>query len=85
MKGKRLTSLLVSLFILWAAFLPFAVNAQGTLGGGGGSVGDPACDPQCNCRPDMSICPIDTYVYVLLGIGVLYGVWKGKGKSVRSS
>jgi len=45
-------------------------------GPGGGGVGDPACDPQCNCRPDHSICPIDSYLYVLLGIGLLYGIKK---------
>lgn len=81
MKGKTLISLLASLFILWVSFLPVPVNAQGQFGGGGGYVGDPACDPQCNCRPDKSICPIDSYVYLLLGVGILYGIKKVKDSS----
>ena len=37
---------------------------------------DPGCDPSCNCRADYSICPIDNGVWVLLFIGVLYGIKK---------
>ena len=37
---------------------------------------DPGCDPMCNCRKDHSICPIDNGVWVLLFIGVLYGIKK---------
>ena len=39
-------------------------------------VGDPGCDPQCNCRADMSICPIDGGLSFLLALGVGYGIKK---------
>jgi hypothetical protein len=77
MKGKSIPTLLLSLFIFFILFLPaYAIAGGEDLTPP--SVGDPACDPECNCRPDHSICPIDSYVYVLLGIGVLYGAWKVK-------
>jgi len=47
-------------------FIPVLVHAQG----------DPYCDPLCNCRADRSICPIDNGVWILLLIGVLYGIKK---------
>ena len=37
---------------------------------------EPGCDPGCNCRADGSICPVDNGVWVLLCIGVLYGIKK---------
>lgn len=37
---------------------------------------DAGCDPICNCRADGSICPIDNGLYILIGIGVLYGLGK---------
>ena len=40
--------------------------------------GDPGCDPLCNCRADGSICPIDNGLYVLLAIGVGYGIIKAR-------
>lgn len=46
--------------------LPLLVSAQT----------DPGCAPDCNCRLDMSICPIDNSVWILLLIGALYGVKK---------
>ena len=41
---------------------------------------DPGCDPQCNCRADGSICPIDGGLFALLAVGVIYGI-----KKVRDS
>ena len=40
--------------------------------------GDPGCDPGCNCRADYSICPIDNGVWILLLIGIIYGIYKIK-------
>jgi hypothetical protein len=83
MKGRTFANFLLSLILFLAVFLPASVFAGSGPGGPGSGGGDPACDPKCNCRADGSYCPIDSYVYILLGIGVLYGVWKGK--AVRSS
>jgi hypothetical protein len=46
--------------------MPLLVKAQS----------DPACDPGCNCRSDGSICPIDNGLYLLLFIGIGYGIKK---------
>jgi hypothetical protein len=83
MKGRTFANFLLSLILFLAVFLPASVFAGSGPGAPGSGGGDPACDPKCNCRADGSYCPIDSYVYILLGIGVLYGVWKGK--AVRSS
>jgi len=37
---------------------------------------DPGCDPVTCTRADGSYCPIDSNLYILLAIGVLYGVKK---------
>lgn len=80
MKRILKKTFLVSFFIFFITFLPSILNAQGSFDGGGGSPNDPACDPQCNCRDDghggYIICPIDSNLYILLGIGVLYGIKK---------
>ena len=55
-----------ALGILTFICLPLLVSAQS----------DPGCAPDCNCRLDMSICPIDNSVWILLVIGALYGVKK---------
>jgi hypothetical protein len=60
-------------FIFYAFCMPTMVMAQGP--GGPGPV-YPACDPDCNCRPDGSICPIDDGLYLLLFIGLGYGIKK---------
>lgn len=39
-------------------------------------VGDPGCDPLCNCRADGSICPIDNGLVLLLAAGIGYGLLK---------
>jgi hypothetical protein len=52
-------------FVLTA--LPFISFAQ---------LGNPGCDPECNCRADHTICPIDSGVWILLLIGIAYGVKK---------
>ena len=46
---------------------PLLVSAQGV---------DPGCAPDCNCRLDHSICPIDNSVWILLLIGAFYGIKK---------
>jgi hypothetical protein len=81
MRWKSISALLLSFFIFFM-ILSTTVIAQGGGPGGPGGVGDPACDPQCNCyaNPPYAPCPIDSYLYILLGIGVVYGVWKVKGK-----
>jgi hypothetical protein len=47
-------------------FIPVITFAQG----------EPGCDPGCSCRLDHSFCPIDNGVWVLLSIGILYGIKK---------
>ncbi len=53
------------LFILFIG-LPSLVNAQP----------DPGCDVACNCRADGSICPIDSWVFLLIAAGIVYGIKK---------
>lgn len=43
-------------------------------------LGDPGCDPDCNCRSDNSICPIDGGLGILLLAGIGYGI-----KSVKDT
>lgn len=47
--------------------LPVLVQAQ---------IGDPGCDPDCNCKADGTPCPIDGGLGVLLATGVFYGIKK---------
>ncbi|MGN6603386.1 MAG: PID-CTERM protein-sorting domain-containing protein [Ginsengibacter sp.] len=61
------------IFIVFFCTLSASIYAQG---GPGGNIGDPACDPQCNCRPDGTWCPIDNGVYLLLLTGIGYGIKK---------
>jgi hypothetical protein len=68
MKRSLKKFLILSLFLNSIVFFPVVTNAQV----------DPLCDPGCNCRPDGSICPIDNGVYVLLLIGIGYGIYKIK-------
>lgn len=56
-------SILMAVFMI----LPTVIFAQ-----------EPGCDPLCNCRADGSICPIDNGLYVLLAIGVGYGLIKAR-------
>ena len=82
MKGVKKSLLILSFFVF---FIPTSVFPQGPGGPGGGGAGDPACDPKCNCRADGSYCPIDSNLYILLGIAVLYGFKKVKdGKKPAS-
>jgi hypothetical protein len=85
MKGKTVAALLLPFLIFFMIFLPTLALAQGP-GGPGGS-GDPACDPQCNCYPDppYAPCPIDSYLYILLGVSVFYGIKKAKGQKQSAS
>ena len=79
MKGKSFSTLLVSFFIFFMILSTTVVAQGGGPGGpGGGGVGDPACDPLCNCYrdPPYAPCPIDSYLYILLGVGLIYGIWK---------
>jgi len=77
MKGKSFTNFLLSFFLFSAFMLPVSGFAgTGNPGGPGTGGGDPACDPKCNCRADGSYCPIDSNLYILLAIGVLYGIKK---------
>jgi hypothetical protein len=78
MKRKLKAAVILPFFIFFMIFFPtFAMAGLDPPGGPGGS-GDPACDPQCNCRPDGSICPIDSNLYILLAIGLVYGIKKVK-------
>ena len=48
-------------------------------------IGDPGCDPSCNCRYDHSVCPIDSGVWILLAIGIGYGlkkIWDARKKQL---
>ena len=65
---KKILYRAVAAAIVVFAFIcsPCMVSAQG----------DPGCAPDCNCRLDMSVCPIDNSVWILLVIGALYGIKK---------
>ena len=78
MKRKPILTLLLSLFIFFIIFLPTFVMAQGGGPGGPGGSGDPACDPLDNTDDYGNVCPIDSNVYILLAIGVVYGIKKVK-------
>ena len=67
MKKTRYCVRTAAILIFTLLCTPVLIYAQG---------GDPGCDPSCNCREDHSICPIDNGVWVLLFIGVLYGIKK---------
>jgi hypothetical protein len=62
---KRNLIIPVSLFFL--LFFPILVLAQGP--------SDPWCNPY-GLYPDGTPCPIDSNLYILLCIGVLYGIKK---------
>jgi hypothetical protein len=49
--------------------LPVLVHAQ---------IGDPGCDPLCNCRADGTYCPIDGGLGFLLAAGIGYGIKRVK-------
>ncbi len=70
---KLIQKPLVLFSIIFLLFFSPSLHAQ---------VGDPGCDPECNCRSDGSYCPIDNGVWILLSVGVLYGL--KKIKSARS-
>lgn len=63
---KQCTKLVFVLFLFMLAFSSVSY----------GQVGDPGCDPACNCRADMSVCPIDSGLLILMLIGVAYGIKK---------
>jgi hypothetical protein len=63
--------LLFSFLMLIFICLPALVSAQGPV--------DPGCAPDCNCRDDRTICPIDGGLTALLAIGVAYGIKRYKG------
>ncbi len=50
-----------------------------------GQGGNPGCDPDCNCRADQSICPIDNGLLILMFIGVAYGIKKYKDAKTSSA
>ena len=68
-------TLVCAFFSILIFCMPSMTRAQG-------SIGDPACDPQCNCRPDGSVCPIDDGLYLLLFIGLGYGIKKYRDAAV---
>ena len=72
-KGNLFSIILILIFLV----SPFISNADpGDFGDG--NPGDPGCNPY-GYRWDGTqwiLCPIDDGLYVLLGIGVLYGIKK---------
>jgi hypothetical protein len=69
--------LLYTVAMIVLTVLPFLSFAQ--------SIGNPGCDPKCNCRKDFSVCPIDSGVWILLAIGIVYGlkkIWDVRKKQV---
>jgi hypothetical protein len=64
-------TLLLGFFTFFIFCMPAIVKGQFE-----GDPVDPGCDPMCNCRPDGSICPIDDGLYLLLFIGLGYGIKK---------
>jgi len=80
---KRFSRRNLFLFILTLVFLisPFISLADP------GDPGDPGCNPYGYRRDENGnwvLCPIDDGVYVLLGIGVLYGIKKVKNSRKQS-
>lgn len=67
-------TIIYCLFTFLVLSMPAILKAQG----GPGGPGDPACDPQCNCYPDppYAPCPIDDGLYLLIFIGLGYGIKK---------
>ncbi len=59
--------ILFSFLMIICISLPSVTQAQ---------LGDPGCDPLCNCRADGSICPIDNGLVLLLATGIGYGLLK---------
>ena len=64
--------LLCGILTFFVFCMPAIIMAQG----GPGGPGNPACDPDCNCYPDGTPCPIDSGVLILIFIGVAYGIKK---------
>jgi hypothetical protein len=49
---------------------------------------DPGCEPcqyPAGCLPDGTPCPIDSYLYILLAIGVGYGIKKTRNLENKSN
>lgn len=71
-------TLLLFCFTFLGFFMPAIVMGQGP-----GGPGDPACDPDCNCYPDppYAPCPIDDGLYLLLFVGLGYGIKKYRDAS----
>ena len=63
LKSISMYSILMAIFIIF----PRLVFSQ---------IGDPGCDPSCNCLPDGTVCPIDDGLYALLAVGIGYGIIK---------
>ncbi len=66
MNKSRLTALISFFLLILFISLPSIVRAQG----------NPGCDPGCNCRLDGTICPIDSWVFLLIAAGIVYGIKK---------
>jgi hypothetical protein len=62
--------ILTILFVLVSSCLPTIIFAQPI---------DPGCEP-CQyiqgCHPDGTPCPIDSYLYILVATGIVYGIKK---------
>jgi hypothetical protein len=52
---------------------------------GHAQIGDPGCDPLCNCRADGSVCPIDGGLGFLLAAGIGYGIKRVKNSKKKES
>lgn len=65
--------------LIFLLFSPLLLAAQS-----GSDPSDPWCSP-FGTRADGTPCPIDSYLYLLLGIGILYGIKKVKESRKSSS
>ena len=61
MKNKQMVRLATGLMMITFSLLPFLTMAQG----------DPPPDP---CSDPTVVCPIDGGLYLLLAVGVVYGL-----------
>ncbi len=68
--------LFLLLTLIFLVCVPVLVHAQ---------IGDPGCDPLCNCRADGSVCPIDGGLGFLLAAGIGYGIKRVKDSKKKES
>ena len=72
MKRFQKPGLIITILFIFLMFSPVLLWADPS---------DPWCSPW-GLYPDGTPCPIDSKLYILLAIGVLYGIKKVRGKKI---